>query len=170
MTKADILDRLHETVTLARNERADRKLTHRVKADLYVQEAKGATSDAAAGLLFFGAADVQRLLGSVAGVQKVVLGAPPAGSAAGSVRQGIELTLLFEVPADAVEAVDLSKVRLELAKVDDNIAKVSARLASEEFTAKAPAAVIEGARKNLEALQLERARLVAAIGSDHAAS
>ncbi len=31
---------LQETVTLIRNERADRKLTHRVKADLFLQPAK----------------------------------------------------------------------------------------------------------------------------------
>ena len=68
--------------------------------------------------------------------------------------------------ARPAEAVDLGKLRLALTACEDNIGKVQARLGSAEFAAKAPAAVVAGARKNLEALELERARLRAALGLD----
>jgi len=150
-----------ETVTILRNERADRKLTHRVKADLYLQPAKAGEGEA--GLAFLSSGEGQRLLGSIAGVQRIIVAPPPAGAVNRSVRQGVEITPLFEVP---VEAVDVAKLELELAKCEDNIGKVRARLESADFASKAPAAVVEGARKNLAALELERARLRTALGLD----
>ena len=146
---------------MLRNERADRKLTHRIKADLYLQPAvAGKVPD---GLTFLASVEGQRLLGSIAGVQRVIVAPPPAGALNRSVRFEIELTPVFEVPA---EAIDPEKLQIELAKCEDNIGKVRARLESADFAAKAPAAVVAGARKNLEALELERSRLRAALGLD----
>ena len=150
-----------ETVTILRNDRADKKLTHRVKADVYLQPAKADISGKeVANLAFLRSEDVRRLLASIAGVKAVHAGPAPPGATNRHVRDGVEMTAVFEVQA---EPIDLPKLRLELGKVEDNIAKVSARLASEEFTSKAPPAVIEGANKNLESLQLERQRLRALL-------
>ena len=80
----------------------------------------------------------------------------PPGAMNKSVREGVEITPVFDIPA---EAVDLGKLRLALTACEDNIAKVTARLQSADFASKAPAAVVEGARRNLDALELERARL-----------
>ncbi len=162
-TETELMKLLQETVTLVRNERADRKLTHRVKAELYLQPAKADDEESSASLAYLSSSEVQRLLASIAGVQRVVLASPPASAINKSVRQGIGITPVFEVPA---EPVDLTKLGLELAKVEENIGKVRARLESADFSAKAPAAVIEGARKNLDALELERARLRTALGRD----
>ena len=156
-----LMELFQETVTVLRNERADRKLTHRNKADLYLQLAKA--GEGQAGLDFLASDEGRRLLGSIAGVQRVIVAPPPADALNRSVRQGVELTPVFEVP---VEAVDVAKVELELAKCEDNIAKVRTRLESADFAAKAPAAVVDGARRNLAALELERARLRAALGLD----
>jgi valyl-tRNA synthetase len=155
------------TAGVVRNDRADRKLTHRAKSRLHVVPAvTGASETGNEALNFLRSNEVGSLLASMVGVTAVLAEPAPQGAINKHVREGVEMTPVFDVP---VETVDLAKVRLELAKVDDNIGKVSARLASEEFTSKAPASVIEGARKNLESLHLERARLLAAIGSDTAA-
>ncbi len=150
-----------ETVTIIRNDRADRKLTHRVKVTLYLQSAKADVPESEVeGLAFLRSEEVQRLLSSIAGVRVVLVGPAPQGAIHKHEREGIVITPVFEVQA---EPIDTSKLRLELAKVEDNIAKVSARLASAEFTSKAPEAVVEGANKNLEGLKLESKRLRAIL-------
>jgi len=155
---------LRETVTIIRNERADKKLTHRVKATLYLQSAKaGVPESAVAGLAFLRSEEVQRLLSSIAGVKLVHVGPAPPGAISMHVRDGVQITPVFEIQA---EPVDVSRMRIELARVEDNITKVSARLASEEFTSRAPAAVVEGANRNLEGLKLERGRLRAVLETE----
>lgn len=150
-----------ETVTIIRNDRADKKLTHRVKADLYLQSAKvGVPESDVPGLTFLRSDDIQRLLFSIAGVKRVLAEPAPLGATNKHVREGVEMTPVFEVQA---EPIDTAKLRLELTKVEDNIAKVTARLSSAEFTSRAPAAVVEGANRNLEGLKLERKRLRAVL-------
>jgi valyl-tRNA synthetase len=153
-----------ETVTIIRNDRAEKKLTHRVKADLYLQSAKsGIPESAVAAITFLSSEEARLLLAAIAGVRSVVVGPPPLGATDKHIMEGAEVTCRFDIPA---EAVDLGKLRLALTACEDNIGKVQARLGSAEFAAKAPAAVVAGARKNLEALELERARLRAALGLD----
>lgn len=153
-----------ETVTIIRNDRAEKKLTHRVKADLYLQSAKsGIPESAVAAITFLSSEEARLLLAAIAGVRSVVVGPPPLGATDKHILEGAEVTCRFDIPA---EAVDLGKLRLALTACEDNIGKVQARLGSAEFAAKAPAAVVAGARKNLEALELERARLRAALGLD----
>jgi len=151
-----------ETVTIIRNERADKKLTHRVKVTLYLQSAKADVPESeVAGLAFLRSEEVHRLLSSIAGVKLALVRPAPPGAIDKHVRDGVQITPDFEIQA---EPVDVPKVRIELTRVDDNIAKVRARLESEGFSAKAPPAVVEGARKNLESLRLERLRLRAVLG------
>ena len=153
-----------ETVTIIRNDRAEKKLTHRVKADLYLQSAKsGIPESAVAAITFLSSEEARLLLAAIAGVRSVVVGPSPLGATDKHILEGAEVTCRFDIPA---EAVDLGKLRLALTACEDNIGKVQARLGSAEFAAKAPAAVVAGARKNLEALELERARLRAALGLD----
>ena len=66
--------------------------------------------------------------------------------------------------AAGVEKVKLAK---ELEKLNQHIAGTEARLANTAFTSKAPAAVLEGAKKQLADLQAKRAeveRLLKALG------
>jgi valyl-tRNA synthetase len=155
------MELLRETVTILRNERADQKLTHRVKADLYLRAAGSGEPESGASFLLSN--EVRSLLASLAGVRSVHAGPAPAGARNTHAREGVEMTPVFEVQA---EPVDAAKLQLELARVEDNIAKVSARLASEEFASKAPPAVVDGARKNLDSLTLERRRLRLVLGLD----
>ncbi|MEO7793619.1 MAG: valine--tRNA ligase [Thermoanaerobaculia bacterium] len=156
--------RFRETVTIVRNERADRKLTHRDKAELYLQSAKSEVPHSEVDAIrFLTSESVQRLLSSMAGIRKVLVAEPPPGVANRHIRDGVSLSVRFDV---VVEAVDPEKLRLELTKCEENIVKVRARLESAEFVAKAPEAVIAGARKNLETLELERARLRAVLEMD----
>ena len=162
--EADRMKLFRETVTILRNDRADKKLTHRVKADLFLQSAKpGIPASAVDAISFLSSEEAKQLLSSVAGVRSVVVEAPPLGATNKHIREGAEITCRFDIPA---EAVDLGKLRLALTVCEDNIGKVRARLESADFAAKAPAAVVEGARRNLESLVLERARLRAALGLD----
>jgi valyl-tRNA synthetase len=73
-------------------------------------------------------------------------------------------TAAFAIQIDkAAESARLSK---ELEQLDKVIASSEARLANEAFTAKAPAAVIDGARKQLAENQAKREelrRLLAAL-------
>ncbi|MEO8196099.1 MAG: valine--tRNA ligase [Thermoanaerobaculia bacterium] len=162
--EAEKMKLFRETVTIVRNDRADKKLTHRVKADLYLQSAKaGVPESAVDAIAFLSSEEAKRLLSSIAGVRSVMVAAPPLGATNKHIRKGAEITCRFDIPETAV---DLDKLRLALTANEENIGKVRARLESTEFAAKAPAAVVEGARRNLETLQLERARLRAALGLD----
>ena len=162
--EVDRMSLFRDTVTILRNDRADKKLTHRVKADLYLQSAKsGVPASAVDAITFLSSEEAKRLLASIAGVRSVLVEPPPVGATNKHIREGAEITCRFDIP---VEAVDLGKLRLALTVCEDNIAKVRARLESADFASKAPAAVVDGARKNLDALELERARLRAALGLD----
>ncbi len=151
-----------EIVTIVRNERADKKLTHRVKATLYLQRSRAGSSAPVVELIELLTSDeVRSQLSTIVGVRDILVEGPPPGATNKHVRAGGAMTVVFDIPA---EAVDLGKLRLSLTACEDNIAKVRARLESADFAAKAPVAVVEGARKNLEALELERTRLRAALG------
>ncbi|MEO8277226.1 MAG: valine--tRNA ligase [Thermoanaerobaculia bacterium] len=148
---------LREVVTIARNDRADRKLTHRAKADLYIRAAKPGAQEAVVERMgFLQSETVLTLLRSIAGMKQVISGPAPAGALHKHILENVEMTLVFDVEA---APVDLAKLQLELDKVEANISNVRAKLESESFTAKAPAAVVEGARRNLAALELDRERL-----------
>ncbi len=104
-----------ETVTILRNDRADKKLTHRVKADLYLQSAKsGVPASAVDAITFLSSEEAKRLLASIAGVRSVLVEPPPSGATNKSIREGVEITCRFDIP---VEAVDLGKLRLALTVV-----------------------------------------------------
>jgi valyl-tRNA synthetase len=82
------------------------------------------------------------------------------------VTHGISLAIEFEEEAEAKQAPDTGRASVELADVEANLERVRARLANPGFTDKAPAAVVEGARRQLVELEQKRARLAGARGAE----
>jgi len=149
------LEVLRDVVGLVRNERTERELPPKTKARLSVE---GKDSERATAAAEFLAAMGQRpLLWSLAGVSGVEIGAgrPQAGR---HLLRGVHVAVEFEAAAQA--GPDPEKVRAELAEVEANLGRVRERLANPGFTGKAPAAVVEGARRQLAELEARRARLV----------
>ena len=157
-----LMELFHETVTILRNERADRKLTHRVKADLYLQPAKAGEGEAG------GSPSCPRARGSACWARSPACSGsssrrrPPVRSTEASGRESRSRRSSRSRSRRSTSPRCSSSWR----SATTTSARCEARLASAEFAAKAPAAVVEGARKNLEALELERARLRAALGLD----
>lgn len=61
------------------------------------------------------------------------------------------------------ESFDRAAAAKQLAEVEVNLARVRERLANPGFTEKAPAAVVEGARRQLAELEAKREALVEAL-------
>jgi valyl-tRNA synthetase len=76
-------------------------------------------------------------------------------------REGYEYS--FSFAAAQAPRIDPEKVRAELAEVEAVLARVVERLESPGFTGKAPAAVIEGARKQRAELEARRAALQSSL-------
>ncbi|HEX2164173.1 MAG TPA: hypothetical protein VHM02_09510, partial [Thermoanaerobaculia bacterium] len=75
---------------------------------------------------------------------------------------GVELAVA--APRRELGEDDRVKLERELAKIDGEIAGAEARLANEQFVAKAPAAVVDGNRARLAELRERRERIVASLG------
>ncbi len=89
-----------DTVTILRNDRADKKLTHRVKADLFLQSARtGVEPSAVEAIAFLSSEDAKRLLSSIAGVRSVLVEPPPLGATNKHIREGARNHLPFRRPS-----------------------------------------------------------------------
>jgi valyl-tRNA synthetase len=90
-----------------------------------------------------GAAEIQR--------REEVDGAPAAVTSLG--------TLYLDLASAVDPGAEKVRISKEIAALDKHIAGTEARLANEAFVAKAPAAVLEGARRQLAEQQAKRAEL-----------
>jgi valyl-tRNA synthetase len=155
--EAEHFELLREVVGRVRNDRTERSVSPKTNARLSVEGRDGDRTAAAAN--FLAAACQGPLLGSLSGVRGVEMGRGPAGSVRHLVR-GVHVAVIFDSAPQA--GPDPEKARAELAEVEATLERVRARLANPGFTEKAPAAVVEGARRQLAELEARRARLAAA--------
>ena len=76
---------------------------------------------------------------------------------------GIDFAIVFPARAEAV--IDRGRAEKELEEVVATLERVRTRLANPGFSDKAPAAVVEGARKQLAELEEKRSRLSGALAT-----
>jgi valyl-tRNA synthetase len=132
------MDALIQVVTRARSIRADLGLAPKATPDLYLD-----ASDPALGRFLEEQEPLIRFLcraGSVAFV------APPGG-AVRDVAAGVEVALV--VPAEEIGEEERGRLEKELRELSEAISRAEARLGNEQFLARAPAPVVEGARASL---------------------
>ena len=157
----DAMTMLRELVGVVRNERARRSLPPRAVARLVVEDGDGSAGTSA---LSFVADPAQApLLRSLAAVGALDRVSELPRDGAKLVVGGRALRIEFE--AAAADAVDPEKLRSDLAEVEATLERVRARLANPGFVEKAPAAVVEGARRQLAELEERRARLAGEPGT-----
>ncbi|HSM14207.1 MAG TPA: valine--tRNA ligase, partial [Thermoanaerobaculia bacterium] len=104
------------------------------------------------------------LLAALAHVAEIGEASATDGSG-GRVVRGVLLSVELD-EQDSNRAELAEKARAELAQVDENLGRVRARLGNPGFTEKAPAAVVEGARRQLAELEDRRARLLESLGGE----
>jgi valyl-tRNA synthetase len=149
------VDQLKQVVQLARTLKADKAAAQRRDVKLVF-----VTTDASWSVLESASAKLTRMIGA-AELSRTTT--EPAMSATVTPLGTLYLDLGASVDAGA----EKSKLAKELEKLNQHIAGTEARLANTAFTSKAPAAVLEGAKKQLADQQAKRAeieRLLKALG------
>ncbi|HLP09141.1 MAG TPA: valine--tRNA ligase [Opitutaceae bacterium] len=149
------VEQLKKVVQLARTLKADKAAAQRRDVKLVF-----VTTDASWSVLERAAAKIIRMVGAAELTRTTT---EPALSATVTPLGTLYLDLGASVDAGAEKA----KMAKELEKLNQLIAGTEARLANTAFTSKAPAAVLEGAKKQLADLQAKRAeveRLLKALG------
>ena len=147
---------LKELVASARQLKANAGLAARSDLTFYL------VNNAAANLVDTG--DVARLLRMMGAKAFRLVGQAPENCPAIVSSAG---TLYLETKGTVDAAAEKQRLAKELATLEKHIAGTEARLANKAFTDKAPAAVIEGAKKQLADQQAKRAeleRLLKALG------
>jgi len=141
-----LIDAIKAIITTVRNARAERGFTPKDRFRLFVQG-----SDARETKFFD---ENAYLLIELARLTEVVTsGEVPAGTHQ-DVVEGFAIAIEF--PEKVVSAEQLEKVRRDIEKTKGELASIEAKLSNEQFTGKAPAHIVDGAR----ALQAElKARL-----------
>ena len=132
-------------ITTVRNVRAERGFTPKDRFRLFVT---AGSRDAN----FF--RSYSYLLNELARLNEVVIGGEPPPGAHQDVVEGFPIAIEF--PEKVVTAEQLDRVRREIEKTRSELDAVTARLANEQFTANAPAAIVRGA-------ETRRAELVARL-------
>jgi len=153
------LETLRDAVTTVRNQRAESGLPPRSAARLKVAGHVPEGRDIAAFLRGQGT-----LLAALAHVAEIGEASATDGSG-GRVVRGVLLAVELD-EQDSNRAELAEKARVDLAQVDENLGRVRARLGNPGFTEKAPAAVVEGARRQLAELEERRARLLESLGGE----
>ena len=153
----EVVETLRETATRIRNLRAERGMaqTEALDAGLEVPEGEVAEALRAHAPLLSHMAR----LSSLAVAPKVEL--PNAFHDHVGVAG-----LVVALPRKELSAEETAKLRKEIAAVEKEIEGVNRKLGDEAFLARAPQAVVEKARKQLEELGARRARLVTNLGED----
>ena len=149
------VEQLKKVVQLARTLKADKAAAQRRDVKLVF-----VTTDASWSVLESASAKLTRMIGAAELTRTTT---EPAMSATVTPLGTLYLDLGASVDAGAEKA----KLAKELEKLNQHIAGTEARLANTAFTSKAPAAVLEGAKKQLADLQAKRAeveRLLKALG------
>jgi len=133
-------------ITMIRNVRAERGFTPKDRFTLYIRGNDERDSN------FF--RDYDYLLLELARLDRVVVeGEPPTGTHH-DVVEGFHLAIEF--PEKQVSQEQLDRVRRDIEKTEGELASIEGKLANEQFTRNAPAAIVEGARARQTEL---RARL-----------
>jgi valyl-tRNA synthetase len=144
---------LQEIVTRVRNFRAEQGLPPRAAVRLAIERGE----DPAGVIAHLVAPATATLLESLAAIEEVeIVEQLPQGTLG---KMSVRGAQLFVRPETARTLRDSGKLRAELAEVEANLARARARLDNQDFLAKAPAKVIEGARRNVEELARRRAVL-----------
>jgi len=149
------VEQLKKVVQLARTLKADKTAAQRRDVKLVF-----VTTDTSWSVLDSASAKLTRMIGAAELTRTTT---EPAMSATVTPLGTLYLDLGASVDAGAEKA----KMTKELEKLNQLIAGTEARLANTAFTSKAPAAVLEGAKKQLADLQSKRAeveRLLKALG------
>jgi valyl-tRNA synthetase len=150
----DTMDTLIELVRAVRNIRAEMRIAPKVELELWVADGHAAdilrSSDSNVAML-------RRLarLGPVA-----FGGATPAGSALALVA-GSEIAVPIAAHVDLV--AETTRLRREIDRAAQDIARASGKLSNESFVARAKEEVVEGERAKLAAAEQEKEALLAAL-------
>ena len=142
-----------QVVTRVRALRAEMGLPPKAKLDLHLEAA-----DAAVGGLLQAQAP---LLRSLARVETVTFGPPPAGARRDLVA-GVEIGVGVE--QQEMGAEERSRLAKELEKLTAEISRAEERLANPDFLAKAPAHVVEGGRAKLGEMRERQSTLRSSLG------
>ena len=158
------MDLLRDVVAQVRNERAERKLPPRSLARLSIDGKESGASRAAAA--FLEAKAQGPLLWSLANVEDGSIGSD-FGTVSKHVVRGVSISIAFESQvARGTDGAEMERLRAELAEVEAQLERVRARLAHPGFTGKAPPAVVDGARRQLEELEQRRDRIATSVAAN----
>ena len=158
---AERMKALKRVVLQVRNLRAGRKLAPNHLAELFVESLDGQQAGE-----WIDAVTSRPLLRSLGGIESTAFNPDgpqvkplfmPPDCDVFEIAAGVRGGLRFEQVEGRSD--DPEKLREELTEVEANLERVRARLANPGFAAKAPAAVVEGARRQLAELEERRARL-----------
>jgi valyl-tRNA synthetase len=153
----DVVETLRETATRVRNLRAERGMaqTEVLAAGLEVPE--GALAEALR--------EHAPLLVHMARLSSLVVA--PTVELPGAFHEHVGVAgLVVALPKKELSPDDAAKLRKDIAAVDKETESVTRKLADESFLARAPQAVVEKARRQLEELSARRAKLVTNLGED----
>jgi valyl-tRNA synthetase len=154
------INQIRELVTLVRNDRAERvrrsqaQVSELRRAGIFIEGGSDEGGDLADRLR---GGEFLPLLRGLCGIHAIeVVDELPAHDPR-HVRWGVRFSIAFE--QSSAGGVDLAGVQRELVEVEGALERVRGRLGNPGFTAKAPAAVVEGARRQLAELEGRREAL-----------
>lgn len=153
----EVVETLRETATRIRNLRAERGMAQTEALDAGLELPEGEAAEALRAHA--------PLLSHMARLTSLVVA--PAVELPNAFRDHVGVAgLVVALPKKELSAEEEAKARKEIASVDKEIEGVSRKLSDESFLARAPQAVVEKAKKQLEELAARRAKLVTNLGED----
>jgi len=151
----EVVESLRETATRIRNLRAERGLAQTEALDAGLEVPEGEVAEALRAHA--------PLLSHMARLSSLVVA--PKVDLPNAFRDHVGVAgLVVALPKKELSAEEEAKARKEIASLDKEIEGVSRKLADESFLSRAPQAVVEKARKQLEELAARRAKLVTNLG------
>ena len=155
----EVVETLRETATRVRNLRAERGMAQTEALDAGLEVPEGPVAEALRAHA--------PLLSHMARLSSLVVA--PKVELPNAFHDHVGVAgLVVALPKRELSAEEDAKVRKEIAAVDKEIDGVNRKLADESFLARAPQAVVEKARRQLEELAARRAKLVTNLGEDGA--
>ena len=151
----EVVETLRETATRIRNLRAERGMAQTEALDAGLEVSEGEVADALRAHA--------PLLSHMARLSSLVVA--PKVDLPNAFRDHVGVAgLVVALPKKELSAEEEAKARKEIASVDKEIEGVTRKLSDESFLARAPQAVVEKAKKQLEELAARRAKLLANLG------
>jgi len=163
------IERIRQLVTVVRNDRSTLETAAPGRRDAFRRATIAVASGENGGEAFagwLGGEAVLPLLTALCGVDRVETATELSGT--GTRHRMWDVDFAVDFPESQDQTVDLGKATLELEQVASNLERVRARLASAGFLEKAPAAVVEGARRQLADLEGRQQALLATLGAAEA--